>query len=160
MSHVRLPIEISESTKIALRDYLVAKKYTGGVDDWLYDKLKEVAINAKIMLVAGSTVTNKKVKVAFTEDDINKITVQHDEAFKGDMTLTIGEVMNEGLTNSYKIQKFVDQKLESKDKVASFEKYINEVLESNLNMVLIQSYQDSLIKEVKDIKEPPKEDKK
>ena len=162
MSHTRIPIEISETTKVALRDYLVTKKYIGGWDDWVYDKLKEIAINAKIMLVTGSTTTLDKRKVAFTEDDINKVIIRHDEAFKGDATLTVGDVLNEGLCNSYKIQKFVNEKLENKDKITSFEQYINEVIKSNFNVILLQSYSDSLTKEIKEIKEPdtPKTDKK
>ncbi len=162
MSHKRIPVEISDITKVSLRDYLVTKNYTGGWDDWVYDILKEIAVNAKIMLVAGSTTTLDKRKVAFTEDDINKVTISHNEEFKGDVTLTVGEVLNEGLCNSYKIQKFVNQKLENKEKIASFEEYINDIIKSNLNIVLLQSYSADLTKEIKEIKEPDtrKTDKK
>ncbi len=58
--HKTIPIEISEESKISLRDYLVEQKYIGGWDDWIYDRLKEIAINTKALMLTENVTTIDK----------------------------------------------------------------------------------------------------
>lgn len=159
--HKIIPIRISEESKISLRDYLVEQKYTSGWDDWIYDRLKEIAINTKALILAENVTTIDKRKVKFTESDIEKIEIRH-ENLSGDgiTTFTVGLKMYEGLTNGYKIQKFIDIKLGEKDGLTTFEKYINEQIDSRLKRILLQSYNSELDEEKKALDIPLKPNEK
>ncbi len=68
--------------------------------------------------------------------------------------------MYEGLSNSYKIQRFVEKKLGEKSTLTTFERYINDQIGSGLKRVLLQNYNSELDEEKKALKTPSKPDKK
>lgn len=161
--HKEIPIIVSEQSKISLRDFLVEKSYSGGWDDYIYDKLKEISLNTKALILTGELSTVDKRKVTFTESDLADIKIIHKELpSKDKTTFTVGIIMYEALENSYKIQSFADKKLKSKEPISSFEEYINDSMQAVLKNAIINSYNNELDKERKEIKNPntPKPNKK